>query len=393
LRIALYSHDTLGLGHLRRNLLIARTFAGSELQANVLTITGAAEAKLFETPAGVDSLTLPALRKHSDGSYESRSLDVSLDELGTIRGMTIRAALAAFRPDVFIVDKVPTGAVGELIPALEDLRERADVRCVLGLRDILDEPGAVQSEWQRLSYVRAIDDFYDAIWVYGDRNVYDVVEHYELPASVAAKIRYTGYFDRSGDAAQASLPFKPGAEPRKYVLCLLGGGQDGNALAESFAGADFPAGVEGVILTGPFLSGPMRELLRRSVSRRPHIHVLDFVSEPAALIQGAEKVVSMGGYNSVCEVLGHGRPLLIVPRVAPRSEQLIRAQRLSALGLVDYLVPEQARPSALSRWIAQTAAPPRQARERLDFRGLQRLPALVSEWTRPAAKAGGCAGR
>jgi predicted glycosyltransferase len=301
--------------------------------------------------------------------------------------------LAAFRPDVFLVDKVPTGAVGELAPVLEDLRERGDVRCVLGLPDILDDPQAVRSEWRRLAYPKAIDEFYDAVWVYGDRNVYDVVEEYDLPETVASKVRYTGYFDRSSDAAHASMPFKGGTGPDRYVLCLLGGGQDGDVLAEAFAGAEFPTGFEGVVLTGPFLSQPMRERLRRSVSRRPHIHVLDFLSEPSALIQRAEKVIAMGGYNTVSEVLGHERPLLIVPRVEPRSEQWIRARRLSELGVVDYLVPEEARSDALSAWMRAEAKPPSEVRTRIDYRGLQRLPVFVGELMCSTARASGLVAR
>ena len=48
----------------------------------------------------------------------------------------------------------------------------------------------------------------------------------------------------------------------------------------------------------------------------------------------------MGGYNTSCEILACGRRALIVPRIIPRREQLIRAQRLSELGAVDVLHPQ-----------------------------------------------------
>lgn len=74
LRIALYSHDTMGLGHKRRNLLIAQTIAQSPLPTSILLITGMGEASNFDIPHGVDYLALPALHKQVDGKYQSRRM-------------------------------------------------------------------------------------------------------------------------------------------------------------------------------------------------------------------------------------------------------------------------------------------------------------------------------
>src|SRR5262249_17329453 len=80
-RIALYSHDTMGLGHMRRNLLIAQTLACSSLPADILLIRGGIEAIGGELPPGVDCLTLPALYKESAGQYRARHLTLALQEL------------------------------------------------------------------------------------------------------------------------------------------------------------------------------------------------------------------------------------------------------------------------------------------------------------------------
>src|SRR5262245_15256612 len=102
LRIALYSHDTMGLGHLRRNQLIAQSLAFSSVPVSVLLIAGAREASAFNLPPGVDYLTLPALSKEGNDQYDSRSLAVSLDKLIQLRTATITAAVDAFDPDVFL---------------------------------------------------------------------------------------------------------------------------------------------------------------------------------------------------------------------------------------------------------------------------------------------------
>ena len=102
LKVALYSHDTMGLGHIRRNMTIARTLAGPDVQASVLLITGANIATGFEMPQGVDCLTLPAIRKDTSGNYHSNSLDLPLRELISIRAKIIHGAVAGFKPDVLI---------------------------------------------------------------------------------------------------------------------------------------------------------------------------------------------------------------------------------------------------------------------------------------------------
>jgi len=101
--------------------------------------------------------------------------------------------------------------------------------------------------------------------------------------------------------------------------------------------------------------------------------------EPTRLLRHADHVVAMGGYNTVCEILSFGKPALIVPRVKPRCEQLIRAERLRALGLVDVLHPADLSPAALSAWFARDPAPVPLARGRIDLDGLSRIPRLLRE--------------
>ncbi len=87
----------------------------------------------------------------------------------------------------------------------------------------------------------------------------------------------------------------------------------------------------------------------------------------------------MGGYNTICEVLSFRKPALIVPRVKPRREQLIRAERLQALGLVDLLHPADLTPGALSEWLANGHRRPALARRHIDLNGLTRVPQLLEE--------------
>src|SRR3954469_11681593 len=170
-RIALYSHDAQGLGHLRRTLALAGGL-GDAAASSILVATGVREVGLFPLPRGTDVLSLPRLKKDVDGQYSARSLDVSLRDIVRLRSAILRSALVGFRPDVLIVDHGPGGVAGELVPALASLRA-AGTRLVLGLREVLDDPLRVQLEWARTGFADLVRRHYDAIWVYGDPRVHD----------------------------------------------------------------------------------------------------------------------------------------------------------------------------------------------------------------------------
>jgi predicted glycosyltransferase len=383
-RIALYSHDTQGLGHIRRNVAIATALVKAEPDTLILMIAGTRKAKAFALPPGADCLTLPAFGKDENGQYYSRSLAVSLNSLIELRSHTIQAALKTFEPDVLIVDKVPLGAFGELLPGLEALHAQGCTRCVLGLREVLDDPETTRREWQLAESNAAIRAYYDAVWVYGDPQVYDPVHEYGFPSDVAAKVRYTGYLDRrtisnldisntSSPLAYLKLP------PGRLALCMVGGGQDGYHLAHTFLQIDLPPDTNGLVVTGPFMPSEARQSLHRIVASRSRQRVVEFVCQPEYLLNLTDSIIAMGGYNTVCEVLSFEKGALIVPRVTPRREQLIRVERLHNLGLLDLLHPANLEPGALTAWLARDMKTPIGIRGRVDLGGLARLPALLNE--------------
>lgn len=391
MRIVLYSHDALGLGHLRRNLLIAQTLAHSPLAANVLLITGTSTANRFTPPPNVDFLTLPALSKQHDGRYESRSFTMSAQEVITLRAKTILAAVQSFAPNLMIVDNVPRGVGNELDETLSYLRTRVDTAVVLGLRDILDDPASVQTEWSARANYEWIRNCFDQVWVYGDQRFFDPIVEYGWSDELASKILFTGYLDRresssddyEGNTLTRSIQ-RIQSRGARVVLCMVGGGQDGAVLADAFSRIELPAHHYAVLLTGPFMPGVVKTRIRARLDRRPDWKMATFHSNPASLLPYADAVIAMGGYNTVSELLSHETPTLIVPRVVPRREQWIRADRLRQCGLIDVLESEHLSPESISQWLPLAARASPGARDVLDFNGLDRLPQLVASLCHPA---------
>ena len=368
-RVVLYSHDTLGFGHLRRNLMLAARLKEMTPAPEVLLIAGTSEAGAFALPEGVDLITLPAYAKQSCGTYVARRLSMDLTELRDIRAGIIKAAVKQIRPDLFIADNVPLGAQNELEPALRWLARRPGTTRVLGLRDVLDDRQSVRKQWLRDRNVEAVNAFYTDVWVYGDPRVHDPVAESGLSGAIRARVAHTGYLLRPMPTVSV-----PASSP--YVLCTVGGGRDGAALLEAFVAAPLPEGLRAVVVTGSQLDEAQRSRIEGLAAARPDIEIRHFVPDLMPLLAGAERIVTMGGYNTVCEVLRLGKPALVVPRVMPRREQLVRAERFAALGLLDVLHPDDLTPSALGDWLSGPARPP--AKGRLDTDGLDRFAALVA---------------
>ncbi|MFC0674736.1 glycosyltransferase family protein [Brachybacterium hainanense] len=366
-RIALYAHDTVGLGHTRRQLAIAAAISARREDVDLLLLAGNPEAARLPLPPRLDLVTLPTVTKDPTGRYVPRRQGGQLADVLALRRAILTAALTAFDPQLLLVDKVPAGLEGELLPALDAVGGRT--RLVLGLREVLDSPAAVAREWRRDGTARLLENRYDEVWVYGDPAVYDPVREYGFSPRIAARTHQLGYLGTWPSDAD-----RPHARP--YVLCQLGGGADAAALALAFAAAPLPDGHDGILLAGPFLPEPARAQLHALASDRLIVH--DFVDNAEEFLQGAAAVVSMGGFNSTVEILSSDVPALVVPRVVPRQEQLLRARALSRIGALDVLEPDALSPAQLSGWLAEAVraeapAVHRIARARIDLDGLPRV--------------------
>lgn len=373
-RIAFYSHDTMGFGHIRRNMLLAQSVLKAYPSAEVLLLSGVRESGAFKLPKGADSVTMPTYFKTEEGEYIPRSLGTDVKRLVNIRKNIIRAALNAFEPDIFIVDNVPRGAMNELDNILPELSGRG-IHVVLGVRDIIDEPDVVLNQWKKLKNLEVLRLYFSAVWVYGDHRLYDFSKEYQLPEDICEKLRYVGYLDQTQRMEVQSLEPVMSDITMPYVLCAVGGGQDGFELARAFILSQLPAGWHGLLITGALMPESRRTLLHEMACGRRDLKVVDFVPEPLKIMQNAVRIISMGGYNTTTEILSFNKQALIVPRIKPRQEQWLRASRLAEMGVIDCLYPLDLTPAALTRWMASSQTH-RNARDILRFDGLD---CVVSE--------------
>jgi len=359
-RLLIYSHDTFGLGHFRRCLKIAQAFASTYPQSSILIVTGQPQAERYRLPEGTDFIKLPAVVKVGENRYQPRSLGSSFEKIFELRQNLIVEAVRTFQPHIFLVDHAPLGMKGEIRNTLEELKNRSDAPAlVLGLRDILDEPEKVCKTWTTEGVYPILDEVYDRIFIYGTPEFFDPVSAYRFGQAAKDKTSFTGFI---ADSARLSTSANVANGETRKILLTIGGGEDGAEIVAAYIEMLLAYGerlaVETTAVLGPFMPENKRKAFTVQ-AQDLSLCFEEFVPELPSRLAEADLVISMGGYNTTVEILGAARKALIIPRIYPRREQLLRARRLFEMGLVSYISPEELTPDRLYQTVVSNLANPK----------------------------------
>jgi len=386
--ILMYSHDTYGLGHIRRTMAIASNLLGPRI--NILILTGSPIAGRFSFPEQIDFVRIPGMIKKTNDEYLPLSIKINVRHALDIRKNIITATAKTFQPHLFIVDKEPLGLKKEVLPTLQWLRRcRPDTRSILGLRDIMDDAASVKKDWQEKRVYQHLEDLYSEIWIYGIQEFYDPIAEYEISETISRKMHFTGYIPRKIPGKDSVRHIKKEIGLKKderLVVVTTGGGGDGYKVMDTYLTALESRGqklpFKSVLITGPF----MPKLERRDVfkrARRLGVRTYHFFRQMEKIFAAADIVVSMGGYNTLCEILGQGTLSLVIPRETPRKEQIIRARAFHSQNLVDFIAWDDFTPGLLFEKIVallQNPEPYREAISRFRLTGIETMQKRLHEF-------------
>ena len=354
--ILMYSHDTYGLGHIRRTMAIAAHLLGPRI--NILILTGSPIAGRFSFPEQIDFVRIPGMIKKTSEEYLPLSIKINARHALDIRKNIITATAKTFQPQLFIVDKEPLGLRKEVLPTLKWLQRcRPDTRAILGLRDIMDDAATVKKDWREKGVYEILESLYDEIWVYGNQEFYNPIVEYDIAESISQKIHFTGYIPRKipGKDAVRNIRKELGVQhDEKLIVVTTGGGGDGYTVMRNYVAMleSTPGGLpfKSVLITGPFMpKNKRRKIFKRT--RKLGVRTYHFYRQMEKIFAAADLVVTMGGYNTLCEILSQGTPSLVIPREKPRKEQMIRAQAFKRYNLVDYIPWAEFTPQILQKKI------------------------------------------
>ncbi len=383
-RVLIYSHDRFGLGHLRRSLAIAHGLVDGFPGLSVLILSGSPIIGSFEFKPRVDFVRVPGVTRPPGGELAPLNLGISIRQAMAIRSSIIEHTAEAFQPNIFLVDNVPLGLRGEIQKTLKMLKRRG-TELVLGVRDVINDPAVVTEEWERPRVFSALKNYYDRIWVYGLRELYDPFQGISLPDRIMDKVSYTGYLRR--ELPKGAIPSAQwqGLREHPYIVVTGGGGGDGEVMIDWVLRAyeeDSAIQFGALVVFGPFMSEETRAGFLARIERLEKVYATTFQTPFENLLADAEGVITMGGYNTFCEILTFDKKSIMVPRAAPKIEQYLRgvcAQRNGLTRLLSVDGPTDAATMARAiRELPEQAPPSRNKIEGL-LDGMENVTRMVGE--------------
>src|SRR2546421_7415885 len=357
-RILVYSHDTFGLGNIKRMLEISKHLVAAYSNVSVLIISGSPMVHAFRIPPRIDYIKLPCLARTLDGAYDVKFLGVGYDDTIRLRATLITSALLDFSPDLILVDKKPFGVGNQLAPGLRLLHGRGALpKVVLLLRDILDNQETTTATWERNHYHEAVRSFYDRILVVGSPEIFNLATEYKFPASSGSKVQFCGYLRRDrGSQTREQIRGELGVHDEPLVLVTGGGGEDGYQLLTNYVHglSHLPreTKIKTLLICGPEMSEQNRRRMRLAAAH-PGLVIQEFNNDMMGCMDAADLVVSMAGYNTICEILSLRKRAIVVPRVRPVQEQWMRAERMARLGVLRTIHPDHVTPMKLMRAVTE----------------------------------------
>jgi predicted glycosyltransferase len=330
-RIFFHVQHLLGIGHIRRAAVLARTLAASGF--DVLLVSGGAPLKLDLGRARLHQL--PPVRARDEGLRELSRLDgTPLDE--AFKSDRTRALLELFRaeqPGVLITEQFPFGRTQlrfELLPLLEAAqKQRPKPLIVSSVRDIVRRTMSAQRVQETLELLRS----FDTVLVHGDPKVIGFERSFPAWDAIRDCAAYTGYV--------ADVACADGVAGRDEVIVSVGGGAVGAPLIEAAAAARAKTGLAD--RTWRLLGGAGETRTANGIVVEPAR------SDFPTLLRNATLSISQAGYNTVVETLACADRAVLVPfGTARETEQTDRATWLAERGLVTCLPAGSLAPDTLA---------------------------------------------
>jgi predicted glycosyltransferase len=193
-----------------------------------------------------------------------------------------------------------------------------------------------------------LTSYFDAVLVHSDPAFARIEESLAAGVRLPVDVHHTGFVHES-TAVDGSRP----RLRRPSMIVSAGGGLVGEPLlhaaleAQSLILARLRRPM--TIVAGPFLPEDAWRRLRQAVSRTPETAIRRSVPNLALEMRSALGSISQCGYNTAMDLIVSGVPALVVPfGEGAEDEQLKRARRLEALGVLRVLLPSELSPTRLA---------------------------------------------
>ena len=353
-RIVFYSQHLVGVGHHFRNRQIIRALAD---EYEVYFVDGGRPVPGATLPVSVQIHQLTPVFKDLITGCLTSETGCDIQAVLKTRKQALNSLITRVYPDIFIIEYFPFARwelADELLSAINTGQSiNSDIRIICSLRDV---PRRTQ-EADRVFSI--LNHHFHALLIHADPQLIRLEDHFPHTDTIHIPIHYTGYVVEPLDSNGCEL------QTRNCVLVSAGGGADGYELIKPCIKAWQRLSQRGVvedrkmiIFTGPFMPQTQYDALERLCKGGP-FHIDRFTSHFLHWMRCADLSISRAGYNTCMNILETRTRAILVPGSLV-SDQEFRAHRLSELGLVNTLLPQNMTPDKMAKAIvnALSSAPP-----------------------------------
>ena len=355
-KIIFYCQYLSGMGHLVRSSEIVQSLA-KDFQ--VYFIVGGPKIYGFELPTRVEVIRLPALWLEK-GKFTVGDSPFSVEEVKEARKNMLIAECDRIKPDCLITEFFPFGRhklLFELIPLVEHIRTTSPTtKIVSSLRDVIGKESDSEEE-KKICYL--MNRYFDLLLFHADARFQTFSDSFARYKEIAAEVIHTGFVTQlpKFTSTNANELWREASLDTVKIVASIGGGRIGYEVLETLIGSSaiLSQKLSHVIkiFTGSFMPADKLAQLKKLAGDRNNIQIETYTPQLLNYMQTADLSVSLGGYNTIMNILSTGVPAIVVPigHEYQDKEQLYRAQKLEQLGIVNSIYPQDLSPLNLSEKI------------------------------------------
>ncbi len=313
-KILFYYHHFGGLGHGMRIYSLCKAIKSIDPGTAILVINSGSPQPELEIEKYASVIDLPALRAKS--SF-------------TVRKALLERIAVSYKPDAAVFEHFPFGRqfLAQEIVSFIGLLKQNGARIYSSARDIIAQDVDI-----RILLKQA--DLFSAIFIHADTNN-DFLTSFKQPVKLLDKTVFTGRvccLEKNELKAREALRRRLGTGKKRLILINIGGGRDGfDMLKKVIAAKPLLSGnTLYLIATGTSIENENYNYLKKITQQDKNIILRRFVHDFTDHVNASDLYITMGGYNSINNILLTGARSIVFPRKTDK-EQVMRAAKYRAL--------------------------------------------------------------
>lgn len=342
-RFFIYVQHLSGTGHFVRIFEIARILAEKH---QVYLVDGGRAIPRLTPQFPFEKIKLPPIYR-LEGNLAPVDSNLSIQAVMETRKNILLKSLETIKPDVLLIEHFPFSKAilaPEIIPIIDRARKvNSQVKIICSLRDICPNTRyEINPEQHRSEALFYLEQYFDAILVHSDPKIVKLEDYVSWRSQIKIPIKYTGYVSQK---VQTQLQIQQELTPNKLPPVIVSAGGNGSLSLISECIKTWQECLlkkferQLIIFLPLFMPDKQINQIHEQITDKS-IVIKKFTPNFLEWMQIAALSICQSGYNTCTNILETKTPAILIPDLK-MSDQLPRATRLSELGLVKMIKPNE----------------------------------------------------